>query len=80
MFYGQPVTNIPWIWREVIPAKYRFALAFYAPDGIVRCGTNDFTVRCCLRHAYEQQIHSELLDPEWPSEYWDRVQESREGC
>lgn len=66
MYFGEPVRRFPWTWSILRPA-YRFVGCGHT------IGTDDDIVRFCLGLAYEQEVRSELVDPEWPSITWEQI-------
>ena len=67
-YYEQPVRRFPWTWSILRP-QWRFCITG-GPQLLI--ATDDNIIQFALTKEYEAQIRSELLDPEWPSEYWDR--------
>ena len=72
--YGQPIRRFPWLW-SILKPQWRFVT--YENDGFgFRIGSDWFMFWLALRLEYERQILAELIDPEWPSSYWESVADS----
>jgi len=67
-YYGEPIRRFPWTWSVIRP-QWRFVWTVGDRSCIA---TDENLVYFCIQRAYEQEIRAELIDPEWPSEYWDR--------
>lgn len=72
-----PVGEHRWLFSILHP-QYRF---LDMDGGPVRMMVTNWTaLGWCLQREYERQIRAELIEPEWPSEYWERIEDLRGDC